>query len=189
MSALCRKRTSDLAIVSLGRSNRGTRTNPVQRRKHTPAQSRLGTNWVDSKNFSSNLGRSSNCFCPWHRGSTPPVIRLSTSARSALWCFGARFDGSIRTQQKRAAWEHAAGVRTFTRGGRAVVAPLRIASMPTDYSHSCCTRVAFFLSHRATPGSVSPLFAPRAIAWTKVTPIEPPNRQLAGHSSVPLVRC
>ena len=56
MSALCRKRTSDLAIVSLGRSNRGTRTNPVQRRKHTPPQSRLGTNWVDSKNFSSNWG-------------------------------------------------------------------------------------------------------------------------------------
>ena len=126
MSALCRKRTSDLAIVSLGRSNRGTRTNPVQRRNHTPAQSRLGTNWVDSKNFSSNWG--GLAIASAH--GTGGVIRLSTSARSALWCFGARFDGSIRTQQKRAAWEHAAGVRTFTRGGRAVVAPLRIASMP-----------------------------------------------------------
>jgi hypothetical protein len=48
--------TSTWGDVSLGRSNRGIRTNPVQRRKHTPPQSRLGTNWVDSKNFSSNWG-------------------------------------------------------------------------------------------------------------------------------------
>jgi len=154
MSALCRKRTSDLAIVSLGRSNRGTRTNPVQRRKHTPAQSRLGTNWVDSKNFSINLGRSSNCFCPWHRGSTPPVIRLSTSARSALWCFGARFDGSIRTQQKRAAWEHAAGVRTFTRGGRAVVALCASSRCP------------FFVSGQLTiPTRVAPEVRSFFLTW------------------------
>src|SRR5262249_37339570 len=48
--------TSTWGDVSLGRSNRGTRTNPVQRHKHTAAQSRLSTNWVDSKNFSSNWG-------------------------------------------------------------------------------------------------------------------------------------
>ena len=169
MSALCRKRTSDLAIVSLGRSNRGTRTNPVQRRKHTPAQSRLGTNWVDSKNFSSNLGRSSNCFCPWHRGSTPPVIRLSTSARSALWCFGARFDGSIRTQQKRAALEHAAGGGGshlhMRRKGSCSTSAHRLdapfCERPTDYSHSCCTGGAVFLSHLGHLGSAGPLFAQR----------------------------
>src|SRR6516165_10134016 len=70
--------TSTWGDVSLGRSNRGIRTNPVQRRKHTPPQSRLGTNWVDSKNFSSNWG--GLAIASAH--GTGGVIRLSTSARS-----------------------------------------------------------------------------------------------------------
>ena len=72
--------TSTWGDVSLGRSNRGIRTNPVQRRKHTPPQSRLGTNRVDSKNFSSNWG--GLAIASAH--GTGGVIRLSTSARSAL---------------------------------------------------------------------------------------------------------
>ena len=65
--------TSTWGDVSLGRSNRGTRTNPVQRRKHTPAESRLGTNWVDSKNFSRPEVRSS------FQSGYLPISSLTTS--------------------------------------------------------------------------------------------------------------
>jgi len=65
--------TSTWGDVSLGRSNRGIWTNPVQRRKHTPPQSRLGTNWVDSKNFSRPEVRSS------FQSGYLPISSLTTS--------------------------------------------------------------------------------------------------------------
>jgi len=86
-------------------------------------------------------------------------------------------------------------VRTFTRGERQahISTSARrpdahfVSGRLTVPSRIAPEVLSFFLIWAARV-SDGPFFA-GSIAWLEAVPIEPLNRQLAGHSSVPLVRC
>src|SRR6516225_1197095 len=95
------------------------------------------------------------CHPAFHFGSICPLV---------LWCAVRWFDSHTAKTSRMGACSGGAHLHKRRKGSCSTSAhrlDAPFCERPTDYSHSCCTGGAVFLSHLGHLGSAGPLFAQR----------------------------